>query len=245
MLIFSASCEFAGKIPCSKSGQRKDRKKLLSVGKNTWKFPPIVTLRISWPIVASRGMNCRVYSMADNGALSFDKKHYWKPESEIFQISAFPVNGPIFELEEWWRDGKWWKEWQRLTETTWNVYLPVAIVLHRWMLNLCLCVWRIGVLPLAHWSVFLIPLRRKWGRCLLIRFAFTLFFFVSTFCLMLMSFSLMTLICLISMCLWSHYSFVSLWKYLAVYMDSFSSVKVNSNPTEYRNIQFWIGHFIS
>ncbi len=35
MLMFSASCELAGKIPCSKSGQWKDQKKLHSVGKKT------------------------------------------------------------------------------------------------------------------------------------------------------------------------------------------------------------------
>jgi len=38
--------------------------------------------------------------MADNRALSFDKKHHQKPESEIFQVSAFAINWPIFELEE-------------------------------------------------------------------------------------------------------------------------------------------------
>lgn len=139
------------------------------------------------------------------------------------------------------RDGKLWKK-GRMTEADRNHLKCLSPSTYRAVSvdpeSMFVCVWRIGVLTLAHWSVFLIPLRRTWGRCLLIRFAFTLFFFVSTFCLMLMSFSLMTLICLISMCLWSRYSFVSLWKYLAVYMDSFSSVKVNSNLTEYRNIKF-------
>ncbi len=110
--------------------------------------------------------------------------------------------------------------------------------------SMFVCVWRIGVLPLSLWSIFLIPRGENEADVLLIRFAFTLFFFVSTFCLMLMSFSWMTLICVISMCLWSHYSFVSLWKYLAVYMHRFSLVKMNYNPTEYRNIKFWIGHIL-
>ncbi len=169
------------------------------------------------------------YSMADNGALSFDKKHHQKPERNLpnkclsSKWTHFRARG-VMERWEMMKKG-------RMTEADRNHLKCLSPSSYRAASvdseSMFVCVWRIGVLPLSLWSIFLIPRGENEADVLLIRFAFTLFFFVSTFCLMLMSFSWMTLICVISMCLWSHYSFVSLWKYLAVYMHMFSSVKMN------------------
>lgn len=175
------------------------------------------------------------YSMADNRALSFDKKHHQKPESEIFQVSAFPINGPIFELEEWWER---WERWEimkksRMTEAD-RSHLKclshsscrVASVDSE---SLFVCVFGgFGVLPIAHWSIFVFPWGEKEADVWLIRFVF---FFVSTFCLMLLSFSWMTLIPFISV--------VVILLFFCIFMEIFNCLHVQHRLPSFQINSTW------
>lgn len=182
------------------------------------------------------------YSMADNGALSFDKKHHQKRESEIFQVSAFPINGPILELEEWWE--RWGiMKTSRMTEADRShlkcLSLSSCRVASVDSESMFVCVWRIGVLPLTHWCIFLFPWGEKEADILLIRSAFTLFFFVSIFCLMLLSFSWMALICFIFVIVIPLCCFIVMEIFICLHKcTDFLSFQINSTRLQILNAVF-------